>query len=119
MSEPVTQAQDHDRRLGRLEGIAEQTAPRLDRIERVIQEQGRQLRQEIAEQGRQLGERIAEQGRQLEERIAEQGRQLEERIAEQGRQLNTRLEALNNRILWAIGTQIALMGLLFAALKLT
>lgn len=26
MSEPVTQAQDHDRRLGRLEGIAEQTA---------------------------------------------------------------------------------------------
>ncbi len=108
MSEPVTQAQDHDRRLGRLEGIAEQTAPRLDRIERAIQEQGRQLRQEIAEQGRQLGERIAEQGRQLEERIAEQGRQL-----------NARLEALNNRILWAIGTQIALMGLLFAALKLT
>ena len=86
MSEPVTQAQDHDRRLGRLEGIAEQTAPRLDRIERAIQEQGRQLG---------------------------------ERIAEQGRQLNARLEALNNRILWAIGTQIALMGLLFAALKLT
>ncbi len=86
MSEPVTQAQDHDRRIGRLEGIAEQTAPRLDRIERAIQEQGRQL---------------------------------EERIAEQGRQLNVRLEALNNRILWAIGTQIALMGLLFAALKLT
>ena len=26
MSEPVTQAQDHDRRLGRLEGIAEQIA---------------------------------------------------------------------------------------------
>ena len=26
MNEPVTQAQDHDRRLGRLEGIAEQTA---------------------------------------------------------------------------------------------
>ena len=26
MSEPTTQAQDHDRRLGRLEGIAEQTA---------------------------------------------------------------------------------------------
>lgn len=97
MSEPVTQAQDHDRRIGRLEGIAEQTAPRLDRIEHAIQEQGRQLRQEIAEQGRQL----------------------EERITEQGRQINTRLEALNNRILWAIGTQIALMGLLFAALKLT
>ena len=97
MSEPVTQAQDHDRRIGRLEGIAEQIAPRLDRIERAITEQGRQLRQEIAEQGRQL----------------------EGRIAEQGRQINVRLEALNNRILWAIGTQIALMGLLFAALKLT
>ncbi len=26
MNEPTTQAQDHDRRLGRLEGIAEQTA---------------------------------------------------------------------------------------------
>ena len=26
MNEPVTQAQDHDRRLGRLEGIAEQIA---------------------------------------------------------------------------------------------
>ena len=26
MDEPTTQAQDHDRRLGRLEGIAEQTA---------------------------------------------------------------------------------------------
>ena len=26
MSEPTTQAQDHDRRLGRLEGIAEQIA---------------------------------------------------------------------------------------------
>ncbi|MYB69469.1 MAG: hypothetical protein F4X75_13315 [Gemmatimonadetes bacterium] len=86
MSEPVTQAQDHDRRIGRLEGIAEQMAPRLDRIEHAI---------------------------------AEQGRQLEERITEQGRQINVRLEALNNRILWAIGTQIALMGLLFAALKLT
>ncbi len=38
MSEPATQAQDHDRRLGRLEGIAEQTAPRLDNIEHAIQE---------------------------------------------------------------------------------
>lgn len=43
MTEPVTQAQDHDRRLGRLEGIAEQlteqgrqTASRLDRIERAL-----------------------------------------------------------------------------------
>lgn len=48
MSEPVTQAQDHDRRIGRLEGIAEQlieqnrqTNARLDRIEQAIAEQGR------------------------------------------------------------------------------
>ena len=34
MTEPVTQAQDHDRRIGRLEGIAEQLDRRLDNIER-------------------------------------------------------------------------------------
>ena len=61
MSEPVTQAQDHDRRLGRLEGIAEQLAEqgrqtnaRLDRIEQAIAEQGRELRQAIAEQSRRI-----------------------------------------------------------------
>ena len=36
MSEPITQAQDHDRRIGRLEGIAEQLDRRLDGIERAI-----------------------------------------------------------------------------------
>ena len=55
MSEPITQSQDHDRRIGRLEGIAEQlteqnrqTNARLDRIERTIdalrQEQRRDFR---------------------------------------------------------------------------
>ena len=51
MSEPLTQAQDHDRRIGRLEGIAEQsveqdrqTNTRLDHIERSISE----VRKEIA-----------------------------------------------------------------------
>ncbi|MXX37800.1 MAG: hypothetical protein F4Y91_17970 [Gemmatimonadetes bacterium] len=50
MSEPITQAQDHDRRLGRLEGIIEQlteqnrqTNARLDRIEQAITEQGRRI----------------------------------------------------------------------------
>ena len=38
MSEPITQAQDHDRRIGRLEGIAEQLDRRLDAIERAIAE---------------------------------------------------------------------------------
>ena len=44
------QGQDHDRRIGRLEGIAEQlteqhrqTNARLDRIEQAIAEQGRQI----------------------------------------------------------------------------
>ena len=38
LSEPITQAQDHDRRIGRLEGIAEQLDRRLDGIERAIAE---------------------------------------------------------------------------------
>lgn len=63
--QPLTQAQDHDRRIGRLEGIAEQfveqgrqTNARFDRIERSISE----VRQEIAEQGR----RIDAQGRRID-----------------------------------------------------
>ena len=36
MSEPITQAQDHDRRIGRLEGIAEQLDRRLDAIDRAL-----------------------------------------------------------------------------------
>ncbi len=54
MNEPITQAQDHDRRLGRLEGIAEQlteqlreqnrqTNARFDAVERAIAEQGRRF----------------------------------------------------------------------------
>ncbi len=34
-------------------------------------------------------------------------------------EVHRRLDALNGRIYWVIGTQIALTGLLFAALKLT
>ena len=37
MNEPTTQAQDHDRRIGELEGTVEQgIIPRLDRIEQEI-----------------------------------------------------------------------------------
>ena len=43
MNEPVTQDQDRDRRIGKLEGIIEQgIIPRLDRIEQAISEQGQQ-----------------------------------------------------------------------------
>ncbi len=48
--QPLTQAQDHDRRIGRLEGIIEQLDRRLDSIERAIGE----LRQEIAVLNRRL-----------------------------------------------------------------
>ena len=39
----ITQAQDHDRRIGRLEGIAEQLDRRLDDIQRTMSEQFRQV----------------------------------------------------------------------------
>lgn len=48
--QPLTQAQDHDRRMGRLEGIAEQLDRRSDSIERAIGE----LRQEVAALNRPL-----------------------------------------------------------------
>ena len=38
MTEPITQAQDHDRRLGRLEGIAEQTAQAIIDLRQDIRE---------------------------------------------------------------------------------
>ena len=49
MSEPITPQQDHDRRIGRMEGIAEQLDRRLEGIERAVVEQGHQLRQDIRE----------------------------------------------------------------------
>ncbi len=85
MNEPVTQAQDHDRRIGRLEGIVEQ----------------------LAEQGRQTNERFD----RLEKAIQEQGRELRQAIAEQGRQTNERFDATNARIdtliRWLVGMQVA------------
>ena len=50
MPDPITQAQDHDRRIGRLEGIAEQLDRRLDSIEHRIDSVERAidaLRQEL------------------------------------------------------------------------
>ena len=40
----LTQAQDHDRRIGRLEGIAEQLDRRLDSLERAVAELRAELR---------------------------------------------------------------------------
>ena len=36
MNEPITPQQDHDRRIGRLEGIAEQLDRRLDDLQRTM-----------------------------------------------------------------------------------
>lgn len=40
----LTHAQDHDRRIGRLEGIAEQLDRRLDSLERAVAELRAELR---------------------------------------------------------------------------
>ena len=62
MSEPTTQAQDHDRRLGKLEGTVEQgITPRLDRIERTISE----IQQEIINLRRDTNTRFDAQTRWL------------------------------------------------------
>ena len=60
---PLTQEQDHDRRLGQLEGTAEQfvaqsrqTNTRLDHIDQTIAEQGSDLRQAIDKQGSRIDE---------------------------------------------------------------
>ena len=37
MNEPITSQQDHDRRIGRLEGIAEQLDRRMDSMERRLE----------------------------------------------------------------------------------
>ena len=84
MSEPITQAQDHDRRIAcpcenrGLEGIAEQ----------------------LAEQGRQTNARLD----RIEQAIADQGRELRQALDAQSRQLNGRIDALTR---WLVGMQIA------------
>jgi chromosome segregation ATPase len=47
VSEPITQAQDHDRRIGRLEGIAEQLDRRLEDLQRTMSEHFRQVNSRI------------------------------------------------------------------------
>ena len=62
MNEPVTQAQDHDRRIGKLEGTVEQgITPRLERIEHAVSE----IRQEIADLRRDTNARFDSQTRWL------------------------------------------------------
>ena len=47
MNEPVTQAQDHDRRIGRLEGIAEQTAQAIVDLRQDMRELCADLRSSV------------------------------------------------------------------------
>lgn len=52
--QPLTQAQDHDRRIGRLEGIAEQLDHRLDSMERTMAAGFAEVRSEMRKQFRWL-----------------------------------------------------------------
>ena len=52
--QPLTQAQDHDRRIGRLEGIAEQLDRRLDSVEKQIDGVGRAIGELRAELTRRM-----------------------------------------------------------------
>ena len=47
MDEPVTQAQDHDRRIGKLEGIAEQTAQAIVDLRQDMRELRADLRSSV------------------------------------------------------------------------
>ena len=81
MTEPVTQAQDHDRRIGRLEGIAEQ----------------------LTEQGRQFSARMDG----LERAIADLRRETNARfdsIERAIRATNARMDSLTR---WLVGMQVA------------
>ena len=96
---PLTQTQDRDLRLGRLEGLADQfveqsreTNVRLGRMEQTIAEQGSR----IDAQGSELRQAIDEQGN----RIDEQGSALRQEIAAQSR----RIETLTR---WLVGMQVA------------
>ena len=75
----LTQTQDHNRRLGRLEGIVDteqfteqgrQTNTRLDRMEQAIAAQSRCIEAQ--------GNRIDEQRDTLRQAIAEQNRRIDE-----------------------------------------
>ena len=119
---PLTQTQDRDLRLGRLEGLADQfveqsreTNVRLGRMEQTIAEQGSELRQAIDAQGIRIdkqGSRIDEQGSELRQaidaqgirideqgrRIDEQGSELRQAIAEQGIRIDEQGSALRQEI---------------------
>ena len=77
---------------------------RLDSIEAHQREDSAQLRQEMRQDNAQLRQDNAALRQDMRQDTAE---------------IHRRLDSLNGRIYWVIGTQIALMGLLFAALKLT
>ena len=118
----LTQTQDHNRRLGRLEGIVDteqfteqgrQTNTRLDRMEQAIAAQGRcieaqgsALKQKIDEQGSELRKAISAQGNRIDEQrdtlrqaINEQGDTLRQAIAEQNRRIDELMR-------WVVGIQV-------------
>ncbi len=64
-------------------------------------------------------DRIETNQREDNAQLRQDNAQLRQDMRQDNAEIHRRLDALNGRIYWVIGTQIALMGLLFAALKLT
>ena len=87
MSEPITQAQDHDRRIGRLEGIAEQ----------------------LTEQNRRTNAHLDRLEQALEQAQAEQGRRIDALRAEITRRQDSQFR-------WQLGIQFGIVGLLISIL---
>ena len=85
MTEPVTQVQDHDRRVGRLEGITEQ-----------LTEQGRQFNARMDSMERIIAELRRETNARFES--------MERAIAELRRETNARFDSLTR---WLVGMQVA------------
>ena len=87
MSEPITQAQDHDRRIGRLEGIAEQ----------------------LTEQNRRTNAHLDRLEQALEQAQAEQSRRIDALRAEITRRQDSQFR-------WQLGIQFGIVGLLVSIL---
>ena len=99
MTEPVTQIQDHERRIGRLEGIAEllteqgrQFNARFESMERVIVE----LRRETNARFESMERVIAELRRETNARFESMERTI--------RETNARIDSLTR---WLVGMQVA------------
>ena len=99
----------------RLDGIER----RLNRIETYQREDTQALRQQIDAGLDNVNQRLDAGLDNVNQRLDAGLDNVNQRLNAGLDNVNRRIDAVNQRILWVIGTQIALMGLLLAALKLT